>query len=105
VEALIVLLQQKRMISKMSRSEIMRCMRCGRIVDEKSAFVIHIRNRNDVLFHDVIFSRKEPSDGCVVHMQADRECRGQISGFIKKIIIKLQFSESCDTSFLDQLSV
>jgi hypothetical protein len=85
-------------------SEVIRtCPRCGNVVGSKSALAIHFWAQDGKLLHDVVFVKNARDNGVLMHMSADRECRGEISGYMGKLLIKLELSVDCDTSFVDLL--
>jgi hypothetical protein len=88
----------------MSHSEANRvCPRCGGRVDGRSAFAVHVWAEDDRLLYDVVFSKNTSVSGFMMHMSADRQCKGEISGYIGKLLRNLGLSIDCDTSELERL--
>ena len=74
------------------------CPRCGVLVGKKSVFAIHVWVENDRLSHDVVFAKDTPKNGFLMHMSADRECAGEISGYVGKLLKNLGLPVSYDIS-------
>jgi hypothetical protein len=87
----------------MCPSESKRCQRCGRIIGGGSAFAILLWAEGESLLYDVVFAQNTPKNSTLMHMSADRECRGEISGYVGKLLRNLGLPETCDTSSLDTL--
>jgi len=72
-------------------------------VNWESAFAVHVWAEGEELLYDVVFAKNTHENGVLMHMSADRQCKGEISGYIGKLLIKLGLSTDCDTSELDRL--
>ena len=79
------------------------CPRCGGIVGPKSALAIHLWAHGGQLLYDVVFVKNTHENGVLMHTSADRECKGEISGYIGKLLRKLELPDSCDTSHVNSL--
>lgn len=79
------------------------CPRCGGHVNWESAFAVHVWAEGEELIYDVVFVKNTHENGMLMHMSADRQCKGEISGYIGKLLKKLGLGNDCDTSELDRL--
>lgn len=79
------------------------CPRCGGIVWTGSAFAVHVWAEGEELLYDVVFAKNTHTKGVLMHMSADRQCKGEISGYLGKLLRKLALSIECDTSELERL--
>lgn len=79
------------------------CPRCGYPVGNDSVFSVHVWADGGELLYDVVFTKNTHEKGMLMHMSADRQCRGEISAYLGKILKKLGLSSDCDTSKLDRL--
>ena len=77
------------------------CPRCGGVVSAKSAFAVHVWAEGGQLLYDVVSTKNNHGRGVLMHMSADRECKSEISGYIGKLLRKLELPLDCDTSSLD----
>jgi len=77
------------------------CPRCGGVVTAKSAFAIHVWAEGKQLLYDVVFTKNNHEKGVLMHMSADRECKGEISGYMGKLLRRLELSDGTDTSELE----
>jgi hypothetical protein len=68
-----------------------------------SAFAVHVWAEGEELLYDVVFVKNTHENGALMHMSADRQCNGEVSGYIGKLLRKLGLSNDCDTSELDRL--
>jgi hypothetical protein len=91
--------------SMMSHSDLepRRCPRCSKLITSKSAFAISLWADDGRLLYDVVFTKNTPKNGVLMHMNADRECGSEISGYVGKLLRRLDLPADCDTSFLDRL--
>lgn len=87
----------------MTRHSSPMCQRCGKPVGPRSVFVVLLWAKDGKLLHDVIFARNALEDNVLMHASADRECSGEISGYVGKLLKSLELSNGCDTSFLEGL--
>lgn len=79
------------------------CQRCGRKIGSNSAFCVLLWVAGERLLYDVVFAINAPKNGTLMHMSADRECRGEISGYVGKLLRNLSLPDTYDTSFLETL--
>lgn len=77
------------------------CPRCGGVVTAKSAFAVHIWEEGGQLLYDVVSTKNNHFGGVLMHMSADRECKGEISGYLGKLLRSIGLPLDCDTSALD----
>ena len=98
-------MQSKTMDSTMSHSELepRRCPRCSKLITSKSTFAVALWAEDEKLLYDVVFAKNTPKNGVLMHMNADRECGSEISGYVGKLLRRLELPADCDTSFLDRL--
>ena len=80
-----------------------RCQRCGGQVDDSSAFAVVLRADGGRLVCDIILSRNVLKDDVVMHLSADRECEGKVSGYLGKMLKTLGLPITCDTSEIESL--
>lgn len=77
------------------------CPRCDGVVTAKSAFAVHIWADGGQLLYDVVSTKNNHEKGVLMHMSADRECKVVVSGYLGKLLRKLELPMDCDTSALD----
>jgi hypothetical protein len=70
-------------------------------VTARSVFAVHIWAEGSQLLYDVVLTKNSHEKGVLMHMSADRECKGEISGYLGKLLRKLELPEDCDTSEVD----
>jgi len=81
-----------------------RCARCRRKIDHKnSSYVVMLFRSGNNLDYAVERSAKVPDGSLVLHVNADRDCGKEVSGFRLNIIKTLGLSTEVDTEFLDYL--
>lgn len=73
------------------------------LITSKSAFAIRLWADEGQLLYDVVLAKNTPENGILMHMLADRECGSEISGYVGKLLKRLELTDGCDTSFLDSL--
>lgn len=79
-----------------------KCARCGRdIRAESTAFAVHLWAADERLLYDVVFAKNPPENGMLMHMSADRQCKGEISGYVGKLLRELGLPDTCDTSVIE----
>lgn len=73
------------------------------MITSKSKFAIHLWADGGRLIYDVVLTKNTPENGVLMHMNADRQCGSEISGYVGKLLRRLELPDGCDTSFLDRL--
>lgn len=68
-----------------------------------SAFAVHLWAKDDRLVCDIISAKNTPETGILMHMGADRECAREVSGYVGKLLKRLDLDSDCDTSGLGSL--
>jgi hypothetical protein len=89
----------------MSHSDLepRRCPRCSKLITSKSVLAISLWAEDGKLLYDVVFAKNTPKNGVLMHMNSDRQCGSEISGYVGKLLRRLELPLDCDTSFLDRL--
>jgi hypothetical protein len=79
------------------------CLRCGNVVTAKSFFAVHFWSDEGKLFSDIVFTKDVIKNGSLMHVIADRECKGTVSGYIGKLLLSLKLPSDYNTSKLFNL--
>lgn len=84
---------------------MVRCAKCrNRILHEESAFsVLLYKEDGGTAGYDIIRTKFLRDEDVAIHVNGDRQCGQEISGYRSKIRKELGISEKSDLSFLDSL--
>jgi hypothetical protein len=88
-------------LSRLSLDFYTRCWRCNQGISSDSFFAVQLWPEYERLNYDIVMANKLHRDDLAVHMNGDRECTKEVSGYHGKILKRLDLSMSCDTAFLD----
>ena len=86
-----------------SEQEPRRCPRCGKLLTSKSAYAMLLWADKGKLLYDVISTKNTPSYGVMMHLTGDRQCGSELSGYVGKLLRRLELPMECDTSFLERM--
>jgi len=79
------------------------CPRCSGVVTAQSFFAIHVWAKDGQLYCDTVVTRQDYCHGFLMHLSADRECKGEISGYIGKLLKNLDLPATTNTTKLVSL--
>lgn len=80
----------------------MNCVRCGGIIcPERSAFFVRLVERNSCIKAEIRYTNDPGEDPVCIHVNGDRECGKERSGYKKALLQALRITYDSDISFLD----